>query len=110
MQKLASSQVIGAHFSFQHYPLERVAAALRDFGMTEIELWGGAQHLDLVHATGDGNLPLDHYVSELAAHGYTGKVSFEPFGNGSYALDPIATWKRNFAAIEPYLDRTTAKA
>ena len=284
MQQLSASQVIGANFCFQHYPLERVAAALRDFGMTEIELWGVAQHLDLFHATdlriekvrrilaehnlatfcftpeqvlypiniasgdaelrrasidrfyraadicaalgakylfltsgrgyetepretawqraveslreiaayadhrgirclleplqrvetnillnardlyrmleeigadnmdvvldtvamaaagdtiedyfrlfgariahvqlvdgtpaghlawGDGSLPLGHYVGELATHGYAGKVTFEPFGNGAYALDPIATWKRNLAAIEPYLNRMTAKA
>jgi len=284
MRQLAASQLIGANFCFQHYPLERVAAALRDFGMREIELWGVAQHLDLFHTTdaridrvrriladnglstfcftpeqvlypiniasgdadlrrasierfyraadicaglgatylfltsgrgyeteaaetawqrameslreiaayadhrgirclleplqrvetnillnardvrrmldeiggdnmdvvldtvamaaagdtvedyfrlfgakvahvqlvdgtpaghlawGDGNLPLGRYISELAAHGYTGKVTFEPFGNGSYALDPIATWKRNLAAIEPYLNRTATKA
>lgn len=284
MRQLASSQLIGANFSFQHYPLERVAAALRDFGMGEIELWGVAQHLDLFHATdlriekvrrilaeyglatfcftpeqvlypiniasgdaelrrasidrfyraadicaalgaqylfltsgrgyetepqeaawqraveslreiaayadhrgirclleplqrvetnillnardlrrmldeigagnmdvvldtvamaaagdtvddyfclfgervahvqlvdgtpaghlawGDGNLPLGRYVGELAAHGYAGKVTFEPFGNGSYALDPIAAWKQNLAAIEPYISRDTGKA
>ena len=40
-------------------------------------------------------------MSELAEAGYAGKVTFEPFGNGSYALDPVAAWRRNLAAIEP---------
>lgn len=284
MRQLAASQVIGANFCFQHYPLESVAAALRDFGMREIELWGIAQHLDLFHVTdqriaevrriladhglstfcftpeqvlypvniasgdtglrqasierfyraadicasldatylfltsgrgyeteapetawkraveslreiaayahhrgirclleplqrvetnillnahdmrrmldeigadnmdvvldtvamaaagdtvadyfnffgqrvahvqvvdgtpaghlvwGDGNLPLGRYIGELAEHGYAGKVTFEPFGNGSYALDPIAAWQRNLAAIAPYLNRTATEA
>ena len=26
-------------------------------------------------------------------------------GDGTYALDPVTAWKRNLAAIEPYLDR-----
>lgn len=280
MRQLASSQLIGANFCFQHFPFEKVAEALEGFGLREIELWGIAQHLDLFHATdarvehvrrvladhglstwcltpeqvlypiniasgdpelrqasierfcraadicaalgarylfltsgrgyeteaseaawdraidalgriagharrngirclleplqrvetnvlldatgmrrmldeigadnfdvvldtvamasagdtvadyfrlfgprvahvqlvdgnpaghlvwGDGNLPLGRYVSDLAEAGYAGKITFEPFGNGSYALDPIAAWKRNLAAIEPYLNHT----
>lgn len=68
-------------------------------------------HVQLVDGTpaghlvwGDGTLPLDDYVSELAERGYAGKITFEPFGNGSYALDPVAAWRRNLAAIAPYLD------
>ena len=282
MARLASSQLIGANFCFQHFPLEQVAKALCDFGLRELELWGIAQHLDLFHATdgrvdfvrrvladhglstwcftpeqvlypiniasgdddlrrdsvarffraadicaalgarylfltsgrgyeteapeaawsraadslgkiaeharsngirclleplqrvetnillnaqdlrrmldeigadnmdvvldtvamatagdtvadyfrlfgarvahvqlvdgtpaghlawGDGTLALGRYVSELAEAGYAGKITFEPFGNGSYALDPIATWKRCLAGIEPYLDGARA--
>jgi protein FrlC len=46
----------------------------------------------------------------LAESGYAGKITFEPFGNGSYALDPVAAWKRNLAAIEPYLDGASVGA
>lgn len=67
-------------------------------------------HVQLVDGTpaghlawGDGSLPLDSYVGELAEKGYGGKLTFEPFGNGSYALDPAGTWKRCLAAIEPHL-------
>jgi len=74
-------------------------------------------HVQLVDGTpaghmvwGDGKLPLGTYVTELADHGYAGKVTFEPFGNGSYALDPIAAWKRNLAGIAPYLERAGAAA
>jgi len=284
MAQLAARQLIGANFCFQHYPFEATAKALRDFGMTEIELWGCAQHLDLFHASdarvdyvrrvladhglstwcftpeqvlypiniasgdedlrrdsvarfcraadicaalgarylfltsgrgyeterpeeawgravkslrtiaehasrsgvrclleplqrvetnilldaqgmrrmldeidaenmdavldtvamatagdtvadyfrlfgarlahvqlvdgtpaghlawGDGTLPLARYVTELAAGGYAGKVTFEPFGNGSYALDPIATWKRCLAGIAPHVAGAAASA
>jgi protein FrlC len=278
MRRFARSQLIGSNFAFQHYPFERVAKAMQDFGMREIELWGVAQHLDLFHAGdarvesvrriledhglstwcftpeqviypiniasgdaelreasvqrfcraadicaalgarylfltsgrgyetdaqetawqrsvesltriaahagklgvrclleplqrvesnvlldapgvrrmldqigadnfdvvldtvgmaaagdtvggylhlfgariahvqlvdgtpaghlvwGDGTLPLGDYLTELAEAGYTGKITFEPFGNGSYALDPIAAWKRNLARIAPHID------
>lgn len=57
---------------------------------------------------GDGTLPLGNYISELAAAGYSGRLSFEPFGNGSYALDPVAALTRNLAAIDPYLNRNAA--
>jgi protein FrlC len=74
-------------------------------------------HVQIVDGTpaghlvwGDGTLPLGRYVSELAESGYAGKITFEPFGNGSYALDPVAAWKRNLAAIEPYLDRASVSA
>ncbi len=51
---------------------------------------------------GDGNLPLDTYLSELASHGYEGTITFEPFGNGSYALDPTTAWRRSLDAIAPH--------
>ncbi|AXC49232.1 AP endonuclease [Paracoccus suum] len=52
---------------------------------------------------GDGELPLGQYLAELAAAGYKGALSFEPFGDGTYALDPHAAWTRNMAAIAPHL-------
>ncbi len=52
---------------------------------------------------GDGELPMDTYMSALIAAGYTGKLSFEPFGTGSYAMDPEAAWARNVAALAPWL-------
>jgi fructoselysine 3-epimerase len=74
-------------------------------------------HVEIVDGTpaghlvwGDGTLPLDRYVTELAESGYAGKITFEPFGNGSYALDPAAAWRRNLAAIERYIDRASAGA
>ena len=74
-------------------------------------------HVQLVDGTpaghlvwGDGHLPLGQYITELAESGYAGKLTFEPFGNGSYALDPIATWRRSLDAIAPYLDRGTVAA
>ncbi|MEQ5778060.1 sugar phosphate isomerase/epimerase [Thalassospira sp. NFXS8] len=67
-------------------------------------------HIQLVDGTpnghlvwGDGNLPLGDYVTEIASFGYKGKISFEPFGNGSYALDPVTALSRNLQAISPYL-------
>lgn len=39
-------------------------------------------------AWGDGELPLDTYLDDLNAHGYTGRLTFEIFGDGNYALDP----------------------
>ncbi|MBX4906557.1 MULTISPECIES: hypothetical protein [Rhizobium] len=40
MPKLSARQLIGANFSFQHYPFEKVAKIMRGFGFAEIELWG----------------------------------------------------------------------
>lgn len=53
---------------------------------------------------GDGSLPLAGYIAELALAGYRGTLSFEPFGDGSYALDPAAALGRNLAALSPWLD------
>lgn len=59
---------------------------------------------------GDGSLPLDDWISALADGGYNGTVSFEPFGDGSYALDPEAALARNLAAIRDHLQAEKAKA
>lgn len=70
-------------------------------------------HVQIVDGTpaghlvwGEGTLPLGDYLTRLTEAGYRGKLTFEPFGNGSYALDPIMTWTRCLAAIEPYLARS----
>lgn len=52
---------------------------------------------------GDGNLPLAGYLQDLAQVGYRGALSFEPFGDGSYALDPVAAWERNMTEIKRHL-------
>ncbi len=83
-----------------------------------IELFGSRLgHVQLVDGTpgghlvwGDGSLPLGRFVDELAAAGYTGKLTFEPFGTGTYALDPVKAWTRCLDAIEPHLDRTATRA
>ena len=56
-------------------------------------------------AWGDGSLPLDHHLGQLRAQGFAGTLTFEPFGNGSYALDPVSAWRRCLDAIAPHLDR-----
>ena len=53
-------------------------------------------------AWGDGELPLDDYLGELSQQGFEGKLTFEPFGNGSYALDPVSAWRRCLDAIAPH--------
>ena len=40
--------------------------------------------------------------SSSPTHGYRGKVTFEPFGDGSYALDPVAAWQRCLDGARPY--------
>ncbi|SFJ74262.1 sugar phosphate isomerase/epimerase family protein [Celeribacter neptunius] len=79
---------------------------------TYIELFGDRlAHVHLVDgkpsghlALGDGELNIPQFMHELTDGGYTGTFSFEPFGDGSYALDPIATWRRNLSAISPWIN------
>ena len=59
---------------------------------------------------GDGNLPVLSWLGELAQAGYRGTLTFEPFGDGSYALDPVAAWTRNMQAIAPHLEPAEALA
>lgn len=59
---------------------------------------------------GEGNLPLADYLTDLARAGYRGALSFEPFGDGSYALDPETAWTRNMQAIAPHLEPRKARA
>lgn len=56
-------------------------------------------------AWGDGNLPLAEHLGQLSAQGFAGTLTFEPFGNGSYALDPVSAWRQCLDAIAPHLDR-----
>lgn len=89
---------------------DTVADYVRLFGekLAHVQLVDGtpAGHL----AWGDGNLPLGTYLEELAAAGYRGKLTFEPFGNGSYALDPVRTWERCLEGLSPYLERQAETA
>ncbi|RWO93686.1 sugar phosphate isomerase/epimerase family protein [Mesorhizobium sp.] len=89
---------------------DTVADYINLFGsrLAHVQLVDGAPAGHLVW--GDGSLPLGRYVSELARSGYKGKITFEPFGNGSYALDPVKAWTRCLAAIEPYLNRSAVPA
>ncbi|AIS02147.1 sugar phosphate isomerase/epimerase family protein [Streptomyces glaucescens] len=64
------------------------------------------QHVHLVDgrpaghlAWGDGVLPLDDYLRALRRHGYDGWMTFELFGDGTYALDPRAAVERCDAAV-----------
>ncbi|TPK72195.1 TIM barrel protein [Mesorhizobium sp. B2-4-15] len=99
--------------------LDTVAMATAgDTVASYIDLFGSRlAHVQLVDGSpgghlvwGDGSLPLGRYVSELANLGYAGKITFEPFGNGSYALDPVKAWTRCLDALEPYLDRAAVPA
>ena len=72
--------------------------------------WARIAHVHVVDGTPaghlvwvDGDLALGDILGELAGAGYEGTMTFEPFGNGSYALDPVKAWSRSLAAIEPYL-------
>lgn len=51
-------------------------------------------------AWGDGELPLAEYLDGLGRHDYTGFMTFELFGDGTYAFDPRAALERCFAAVE----------
>jgi len=93
-------------------------AAAGDTVADYVRLFGGRlAHVQIVDGRpaghlvwGDGALPLGTYLTELAASGYAGKLTFEPFGDGTYALDPVTAWTRNLRAIEPYLNRASAAA
>ncbi|GHB48373.1 AP endonuclease [Streptomyces viridiviolaceus] len=50
-------------------------------------------------AWGDGELPLSDYLRAFERHGYDGCMTFELFGDGTYALDPRAAVERCDAAV-----------
>lgn len=69
-------------------------------------LGGRIRHVHLIDgapnghlAWGDGELPLESYLADLARHGYTADMTFELFGDGSYALQPRAALDQCFAAV-----------
>ncbi len=59
-------------------------------------------------AWGDGKLPLDAYLADLRSQNFAGTLTFELFGNGSYALDPVSAWRRCLDAIAPHFDPVQA--
>ncbi|KTR85539.1 sugar phosphate isomerase/epimerase family protein [Leucobacter chromiiresistens] len=54
-------------------------------------------------AWGDGSLDLRGILAALERHGYSGWMTIELFGDGSYALDPRPALARSLAAIEAAL-------
>ncbi|NRP18312.1 D-tagatose 3-epimerase [Ensifer adhaerens] len=95
-------------------PLQRVESNIVTNANELYALWRALddEHIDVVldlvvmatagHlAWGDGDLPLGDYLAELGAHGFTGTLTFEPFGNGSSALDPVSNWRRCLDAVAP---------
>jgi fructoselysine 3-epimerase len=80
-------------------------------------LGGRIRHVHLIDgkpnghlAWGDGELPLGRYLEALGRHGYDGCLTFELFGDGSYAFDPRPALDRCFAAVERELAAATAAA
>lgn len=78
-------------------------------------LGGRIRHVHLIDgkpnghlAWGDGELPLGHYLEALGRHGYDGCLTFELFGDGTYALDPRPALDRCFAAVERELAAAAA--
>ncbi|RJL21482.1 sugar phosphate isomerase/epimerase family protein [Bailinhaonella thermotolerans] len=50
-------------------------------------------------AWGDGELPLADYLAALDRRGYAGHLTFELFGDGTYAFDPRPAVERCLAAV-----------
>ena len=70
-------------------------------------LGGRIRHVHLIDgkpnghlAWGEGELPLGEYLEALGRHGYDGCLTFELFGDGSYAFDPRPALAKSFAAVE----------
>ena len=78
-------------------------------------LGGRIRHVHLIDGTpkghlawGDGELPLGEYLDRLGRHGYDGCLTFELFGDGSYAFDPRPALEQCFAAVERELAAAAA--
>ncbi|MFB4276716.1 sugar phosphate isomerase/epimerase family protein [Nonomuraea sp. MTCD27] len=54
-------------------------------------------------AWGDGELPLAGYLAALDRRGYRGQLTFELFGDGTYAFGPRAAVERCLAAVRAAL-------
>ncbi|WP_207456539.1 sugar phosphate isomerase/epimerase family protein [Herbiconiux sp. SYSU D00978] len=68
---------------------------------------GHVNHVHLVDgspaghlAWGDGEIDLPQVVRDLGAHGYAGRITFEIFGDGSYAFDPRPHLQQSLNAFE----------
>ncbi|WP_017199574.1 TIM barrel protein [Arthrobacter sp. M2012083] len=59
-------------------------------------------------AWGDGFLDLDEILRELSQMDYSGALTFELFGDGSYSLEPRAAVTRCLDAVEAGLTRISA--
>ncbi|MDQ1007062.1 protein FrlC [Streptomyces sp. V4I23] len=55
-------------------------------------------------AWGDGQLPLTEYLRAFERHDYEGYMTFELFGDGTYALDPRSAVERCHAAVRECAD------
>ncbi|MEU4570871.1 TIM barrel protein [Nonomuraea sp. NPDC023979] len=53
-------------------------------------------------AWGDGELPLGDYLEALGRRGYGGAMTFELFGDGSYAFDPRPVVERCLEAVRTF--------
>jgi protein FrlC len=74
----------------------------------------GIRHVHLIDGTpaghlvwGEGNLPLEEILAELDRSGYAGWMTFELFGDGTYALEPRAALERCLQRVRPLLAATT---
>ncbi|MFP3579638.1 TIM barrel protein [Arthrobacter sp. SIMBA_036] len=56
-------------------------------------------------AWGDGFLDLDEILAHLARLGYSGAMTFELFGDGSYALEPRAAVAKCLEAVRASVER-----
>ncbi|GAA3472973.1 sugar phosphate isomerase/epimerase family protein [Nonomuraea roseola] len=56
-------------------------------------------------AWGDGELPLAEYLTALERRGYGGRMTFELFGDGTYAFDPRPVVERCLSAVTSALPR-----
>ncbi|WP_214413193.1 sugar phosphate isomerase/epimerase family protein [Sphaerisporangium fuscum] len=54
-------------------------------------------------AWGDGELPLADYLAALDRRGYQGQLTFELFGDGTYAFDPRPVVERCLTAVRSAL-------
>ncbi|MGV9596409.1 sugar phosphate isomerase/epimerase family protein [Streptosporangium sandarakinum] len=54
-------------------------------------------------AWGDGELPLADYLAALDRRGYRGRMTFELFGDGTYAFDPRPAVERCLEAVRAAL-------
>lgn len=92
--------------------LDTVAMAAAGESVVDyFELLGDrVHHVHLIDGTptghlawGDGELPLERILATLDQHDYSGWMTVELFGDGTYALDPRTALARSLSAIEEAL-------